>query len=72
MDYTTLSNYGVAAIFIFAAYRLYTDGRSDSMKREDKLMNHLDKQADTMEKISDTLQKMDGRIRVLEDKSKED
>jgi hypothetical protein len=61
-----LSNYGVAAIFIYAAYKLYVDMRADSTIREEKLMAHLDKQAATMTDISDTLKKLDYRICALE------
>lgn len=70
MDIANLSQYGIAGIFIFASWKLYTDMRRDSADREQKLMEHLDKQADTMKEISETLQNMDNRICTLEDKFK--
>ena len=67
MDVSSLQQYGIAAIFIVAAYRFYTDMRADSAKREEKLMEHLGKQAITMAEISDTLKTMDSRVCNLEE-----
>ena len=73
MELSSLTQYGIAAIFIFATWRLYMDMRDDSKARETKLMEHLDKQADTNEKVASTLERidmrmgnMDGRICSLE------
>ena len=77
MELGDLSNYGVAAIFIFGYWKLYTDTRKDnadnkkeSGEREEKLMKHLDRQADTMTEISGTLQTLDNRICSLESRIK--
>jgi hypothetical protein len=59
MELASLQQYGIAAIFIFAAWKLYSDMRTDSSKREELLMNHLDK-------VSDTLEKIDARLCALE------
>lgn len=62
MDLTSFQQYGMAAIFIAACYKLYADNkdrerqiREDSIKREDKLMEHLDKVADTLKNIDERL-----------------
>lgn len=59
MELSSLSQYGLSAIFIVASYRFYNDMRSDSLKREEKLMEHLGK-------VSDTLEKIDARLCALE------
>jgi membrane protein implicated in regulation of membrane protease activity len=61
MELSGLQQYGLAAVFIVAAWRFYTDMRNDSTKREDKLMEHLGK-------VSDTLEKIDARLYSLERK----
>ena len=68
MDIPNIAQYGIAIVFICWSWKLYSDMRVDSQKREDKLMEHLAKQADTMSEISETLQKMDQRICSLERK----
>jgi hypothetical protein len=55
MELTSLSQYGLSAIFIFAAWKLYTDMRNDSTRRETALMLHLDKVADTLSDINERL-----------------
>lgn len=45
----------MAGIFIAATWKLYTDMRDDSRKREDKLMIHLDKVSTTLENINERL-----------------
>ena len=54
-----LPQFGLSAIFIYAAFRLYKDQREDSTRREQALMAHLDK-------VSDTLNKIDERLITLE------
>lgn len=54
-----IPQFGLSAIFIFAAFRLYKDQREDSTRREQALMIHLDK-------VSDTLNKIDERLITLE------
>jgi hypothetical protein len=59
MDLSQFQQYGIAAIFIAASWKFYSDMRNDSIKREEKLMQHLDK-------VSDTLEKIDARLCALE------
>jgi hypothetical protein len=54
-----IPQFGLSAIFIYAAFRLYKDQREDSTRREIALMAHLDK-------VSDTLNKIDERLCTLE------
>lgn len=58
-----ISQSGLAGIVLFLAYKaigkLYADMREDSVRRENKLMIHLDK-------VSDTLEKIDNRLCALE------
>jgi len=53
MEISTLSEYGIAAIFIYSTWRLYTDMRTDSSKREDKLMDHMKEQMELQDKKDD-------------------
>lgn len=59
MDLGQFTQYGVAGIFIAATWKLYTDMRSDSLAREEKLMSHL-------EKVTDTLETIDKRLSTVE------
>lgn len=76
MDLTSLiPQFGISAIFIFVAYKLYNDMRQDSVRREEqlrldskereeKLMAHLDKVADTLENINERLVKVEQNVCV--------
>lgn len=48
-----------------AITQLYTDMREDSLKREEKLMNHLDKVSDTLEKINSRIEKLEDDVKEL-------
>ncbi len=72
MDLASLQQYGMAAIFIVAAWRFYTDMRNDSTKREDLLMKNLEKQSETSTQIAETLKKIDARLCELERCGKND
>lgn len=63
---TVLPQLGISGIFVYASYKLYSDAREDSKRREEqmradskereeKLMEHLDKVVDTLENINDRL-----------------
>jgi hypothetical protein len=65
MDFSTFSQYGIAAIFIAASWKLYNDMRADSSKREERLLAHLDK-------VSDTLDNINKRLCVVEECIKTD
>jgi len=70
MDISLFKDFGIGGIILYIAYlvvnKLYTDMRTDSSQREEKLMEYMDKQADTMQEISRTLTTMDSRICSLE------
>lgn len=66
MDLSTFQQYGLAGIFIAAAWKLYSDMRSDGLKRETLLMNSLKEQSETTIKIAATLEKIDARLCELE------
>lgn len=64
---------GIGGIFALVAYKLYSDMRQDSLRREeqirvdskereDKLMEHLDKVADTLDNINERLVKVEQNI----------
>ena len=78
MDFTVMSQFGIAGITMYIAYKmitkLYEDMRSDSATREEKLMEHMEKQGETMtgikttmSEISGAMRSMDGRICTLEE-----
>lgn len=76
MDLTTLgTQFGIGGVTIYIAYKiisqLYSDMREDSVKREERLMVHMEKQSDIMSEISDTLKTMDNRVCNLEECFKE-
>ena len=70
MDFD-IQQLGIAAVFCIGVIVLYRDMRSDSTKREDKLLEHLDRVADTLDRIDDRLENMECRITSLEGKIKE-
>lgn len=70
MDITNLlPQLGVGAIFALAAYKLYNDQRADSIRREEKLLDHLDKVSDTLEKINERLMVVEKNVCYKKDVS---
>lgn len=68
MEISTLSQYGLSAIFIYWSWKLYTDMRSDSLLREQKLMESLEKITNTQEGINSSMKSIEANMKGIHER----
>jgi hypothetical protein len=62
MEMLELSNYGVGAIFISVAWKLYADMRSDANMWRVLITNHLEKQDSINLHLKEMLEKISNKV----------